>query len=178
MAELTTLARPYARAAFEVALADNALDEWSRMLGTSAAVTEHEGARPLLNSPALDAEQLAEAFIEILGEELNEKGRNFVRLLADNKRLPLLPEVAEIFDDLKAQQESSLDVEITTAYEVSSEVTDKLVAALKAKMQRDIRLETSVNPDLIGGAVIRAGDTVIDASVRSKLSKLAESMNS
>lgn len=178
MAELTTLARPYARAAFEVALADSALDDWSRMLGLAAAVADHDSVKPLLRSPALTAHQLADAFVGICGEELNEKGKNFVRLLTENKRLVLLPEIAAMFEDLKAQQQSSLDVEITTAYEVSSEISDKLVAALKARLQREIRLATHVDQSLIGGAVIRAGDTVIDDSIRHKLAKLAESMNS
>jgi len=178
MAELTTLARPYAKAAFQVALEESALDTWSKMLGVTAAVTSHESVRALLINPALSSEQAAQAFIDICGEELNEKGQNFVRLLAENKRIGLLPEVSMLFENLKAIQERSVDVEITTAFEISSDIAQKLADALKQRLQRDINLATSVDSALIGGAVIRAGDTVIDSSVRGKLTKLAESLNS
>ncbi len=178
MAELTTLSRPYAKAAFEVALADNALDKWSAMTGIAGAVASQSAVRELLAAPSLSSEQIAQAFIDVCGDELDEKGQNFIRLLAENKRLVLLPEIAELYENLKAQQEKSLDVEITTAFEVSEAVASKLADALKSRLQRDIRLATKVDQSLIGGAVIRAGDTVIDSSVRGKLAKLAESMNS
>jgi len=178
MAELSTLARPYARAAFEVALQDNALDSWSSMLGMSAAVAAQDAVRAMLTDPSLSTERVAGAFIEILGESLEAKGQNFIRLLAENKRLVLLPEISGLFDTLKANQKKSVDVEITTAFEVSSEISDKLAKALQDRLQREIRLATSVDATLIGGAVIRAGDTVIDSSVRGKLKKLAEAMNS
>jgi F-type H+-transporting ATPase subunit delta len=99
-------------------------------------------------------------------------------LLSENKRLALLPEVSELFENLKANQEKSVDVEITTAFKISSEVSGKLAKALKKRLERDINLATSIDQSLLGGAVIRAGDTVIDSSVRGKLNKLAESMNS
>jgi F-type H+-transporting ATPase subunit delta len=178
MAELSTLARPYARAAFEVALQDNALDSWSSMLGMSAAVAGQESVRAMLTDPSLSTARVAQAFIDILGESVEAKGQNFIRLLAENKRLVLLPQISGLFDTLKANQEKSVDVEITTAFEVSSEISDKLANALKDRLQREIRLATSVDTTLIGGAVIRAGDTVIDSSVRGKLKKLAEAMNS
>jgi len=178
MAELSTLARPYARAAFEVALQDSALDSWASMLGVSAAVANEESISALLTDPSLSSERVAQSFIDILGDALEAKSQNFIRLLAENKRLVLLPEIAGLFEILKANQEKSIDVEITTAFEVSSEISDRLAAALKDRLQREIRLATSVDKSLIGGAVIRAGDTVIDSSVRGKLNKLAEAMNS
>lgn len=178
MAELTTLARPYAKAAFEVALQDNDLDNWSSMLGLAAAVTGQEAISALLTDPSLSSGQLAGAFVDVCGDALDGKGQNFMRLLAENKRLVLLPEISSLFETMKANQEKSLDVEITTAFEVSSEISDKLASALKARLQREIRLATSVDQTLIGGAIIRAGDTVIDSSVRGKLKKLAEAMNS
>ncbi|MBO6486355.1 MAG: F0F1 ATP synthase subunit delta [Pelagibacteraceae bacterium] len=106
------------------------------------------------------------------------KDQPFYHLLAENKRLSLLPEISTLFEVLKANQEKSVDVEITTAFEISSDISSKLETALKTRLQREIRLATRVNQNLIGGAVIRAGDTVIDNSIRGKLSKLAESMNS
>jgi F-type H+-transporting ATPase subunit delta len=101
-----------------------------------------------------------------------------VRLLAENKRLVLLPEISALFEGLKANQEKAVDVEITTAFEISSDVSNKLAESLKDRLQREIKLATSVDQSLIGGAIIRAGDNVIDSSVRGKLSKLAELMNS
>ena len=178
MAELVTIARPYAKAAFEVAMADNGLENWSNMLAVVAAVTQDDAVASMLSSPALASEQLAQSLIDICDEELDSKAQNFIRLLAENKRLTLLPEISNLFDILKADQEKSVDVEITTAFEISSDVSKKLAQALKTRLQRDINLSTRVNQSLIGGAVIRAGNTVIDNSVRGKLSKLAELMNS
>jgi F-type H+-transporting ATPase subunit delta len=178
VAELITLARPYAKAAFETALQDSALDKWSSMIALSAAVAEQSGVSSILSSPSLSSDQIADAFIGVCADELNEKGKNFVALLAENKRLVLLPEISSLFEALKAQQEMSVDVEITTAFEISSDVSNKLAQALKDRLKREILLTTNVDQSLIGGAVIRAGDNVIDSSVRGKLSKLAESMNS
>jgi len=178
MAELTTLARPYAKAAFEVATTDGGLEEWSKMLVTAAAITANDAVKSVLSSPSLDAGKVSQAFIDVCGDELTVKGQNFVKLLAENKRITLLPEISGLFEVLKANQEQSVDVEITTAFEISSDISDKLANALKARLNRDIKLATSVDPTLLGGALIRAGDTVIDSSVRGKLSKLAESMNS
>lgn len=178
MAEIITLARPYAKAAFEVALADSDLENWSKMLAVVASVAHDDTVAAMLSSPALAADQLAQALIDVCGDELDSKGQNFIRLLAENKRLGLLSEISTMFEILKAHQEKSVDVEITTAFEISSDVSDKLARALKTRLQREIKLATRVNQSLIGGAVIRAGDTVIDNSVRGKLSKLAELMNS
>ncbi len=178
MAELTTLARPYAKAAFEVALQENALDSWSKMLTLAAAVAGNDAVSSILTDPSLSSDQIAQSFTELCGEELDTKGQNFMRLLAENKRLVLLPQISFLFENLKANQEKSVDVKITTAFEISSDISKKLAQALKSRLQREIKLATSVDQTLIGGAVIRAGDTVIDNSVRGKLSKLAESMNS
>jgi F-type H+-transporting ATPase subunit delta len=178
MAEIITLARPYAKAAFEVALADSDLESWSKMLAVLASVADEGPVATMLSSPALAAEQLAQCLIDVCGDELDSKGQNFIRLLAENKRLDLLSGISTLFEALKANQEKSVDVEITTAFEISSDVSDKLAQALKTRLQREIKLATRVNQSLIGGAVIRAGDTVIDNSVRGKLSKLAELMNS
>jgi F-type H+-transporting ATPase subunit delta len=178
MAESTTLARPYAKAAFQVARQDSALKEWSTMLGLSAAVAGHASVSIVLSDPSLSSEQIANALIEVCGDELNSKGQNFIRLLAENKRLVLLPDVAALYEILKANQEKSADVEITTAFEISSDIAEKLANALQSRLEREINLATKVDESLLGGAVIRAGDTVIDSSVRGKLTKLAESINS
>ncbi|MCY4264778.1 MAG: F0F1 ATP synthase subunit delta [Gammaproteobacteria bacterium] len=177
MAELTTLARPYARAAFELAARDNALGQWSQMLSVAAAVSTQAAVRSLLINPALSAEQVATAFLKVCGEAVDSKIQNLVRLLAENRRLQLLPAVSELFEQFKAAREQSVDVEITTAYQISPEITAILTEALKTRLSREIRLATQVDEGLIGGAIIRAGDTVIDSSVRGKLNKLAESLS-
>jgi F-type H+-transporting ATPase subunit delta len=178
MAESITLARPYARAAFEAAKADKDLGAWSRMLALLAALGANEKVRTQLSTPSLTAEQQSDLLISLTGNELSPRVQNLVRLLAENKRLLLLPEISEIFDALKANQEMTVDVELSTAFDLSNEAVSALTQALQKRLDRQINLQTKVDRHLIGGAVIRAGDTVIDNSVRGKLTKLAEAMNS
>ena len=177
MADPITLARPYAKAAFEVALAENALAAWSRMLGIAAAVSEQPAVQAALTDPGSSWQQVAAIFSGLCGEDLNGQAGNLVNLLAENKRLLLLPQIRALYEELKANQEKSVDVEFITAFPVSDAASNSLAQALQARLRREIRLTTSVDPGLIGGAVIRAGDQVIDSSIRGKLAKLAETMN-
>ena len=177
MADPVTLARPYAKAAFEAALKANALAEWSRMLGVAAAVAEQPAVHSALTDPGRAWRRVAAMFHGLCGEELNGQAQNLLSLLAENKRLPLLRQISILFDQLKANQERSVDVEFITAFPVSKDAADDLERALQARLRRDIRLSASVDPALIGGAVVRAGDQVIDSSIRGKLAKLAETMN-
>ena len=177
MADPITLARPYAKAAFETALEAEALGEWSRMLGVAAAVAGQPAVHAALTDPGRSWQQVAAMFHGLCDGELNGQAGNLVSLLAENKRLLLLPQISILFDELKANQERSVDVEFITAFPVSEGATNNLERALKARLQRDIRLSASVDPALIGGAVIRAGDQVIDSSIRGRLAKLAENMN-
>ena len=178
MAELSTLARPYAKAAFKNAVEGNALQDWSKMLGTAAAVAQQDVVGRLLASPTHTAAQQAEAVVDICGDELNEQGRNFIHTLSANRRLPLLAEINRQFETLKAGLEKTLAVEITAAGEVSDEQQQKLAAALKARLGHDVSLQVAIDKNLLGGAVVRAGDTVLDGSVRGRLAKLAEALNS
>ena len=178
MAESITLARPYAQASFNAAMEDKDLAAWEKMLGLLAELAKNEKVHAQLSSPSLSAEQQAATLISLAGEELSAKVQNLVSLLAENKRLVLLPEILEIFALLKANQEKTVDVELATAFALSDEVVDALTRSLKARLSREIKLQTVVDSHLIGGAVIRAGDTVIDNSIRGKLNKLAEAMNS
>ncbi len=118
MAELTTIARPYAKAAFEYALASGELQKWSTMLGVAAAVSNQDTVKTLLSSPSLTKAKKAELFFGICAEQLDEKACNFISALATNKRLILLPEIVEIFEQLKANQEKTIDVDLVTAYEL------------------------------------------------------------
>ena len=176
MAELATLARPYANAVFEVAKAGNELDVWSRMLALLAAAMRNPTVQLLLADPEIEEEQKAYRLSAICGEELNERGRRFVQVLAANKRLALLPDVSELFEALRAEEQSTLDVKVISAYALSDAETEKLKSALARRFQREVNMTSDVDASLIGGAVIRAGDTVIDGSVRGKLSKLAENI--
>jgi F-type H+-transporting ATPase subunit delta len=178
MAELTTLARPYAKAAFDFANGANVLDQWSGMLALAGAVSSSAGIDKLLASPTLTTEQKGNAFIEICGDALSEQAGNFVKILAENKRLELLPSIAQLFEAFKAQKEKSVDVELQSAFELSTAVQEQLAKALSVKLDREVNVTGSVDKSLIGGVVIRAGDTVIDGSVKGRLAKLAEAMNS
>lgn len=178
MSQLTTLSRPYAKAAFETALASGDLAAWSRMLGTLSAVVAHEKVANYLRSPFAGPEQQARTLIELCGEELNEAGRNFVTILAENKRLPLLPEIHRLFQEEKARQERTIDVEVVSAYALTDSVEAKLADSLKRRLQRDVKIHSRVDNSLLGGMVVRAGDLVIDGSVRGRLQKLAEAMKS
>jgi len=178
MAELSTLARPYARAAFEYAQGAGDLAGWEAMLNQAAAVVATEVVGKLITSPSLTSEQVAQQFIELLGEELNDKGQNFVSTLAVNKRLALLPSISEQFALMKANIEKAVDVEVTSAFDLADDVASKLETALATNLERQVRLTSTTDSSLIGGVVIRAGDTIIDGSVRGRLAKLAEAMNS
>lgn len=178
MAQLTTLARPYAKAAFEEALAKSALQGWSQMLGTLSAVVRHEKVAAYLASPTLTPEGKANALIELCAEALDEPSRNFVRVLAENKRLALLPEIHDLFEEFKAEQERSVDVDVVSAFDMSEESSRRLAESLRQRLQRNVNITTRVDRSLIGGLIVRAGDVVIDGSVRGRIQKLAEALNS
>lgn len=178
MAESITLARPYANAAFQVAAAEDGLAQWSQMLRTLAAVSVNDKVSALLKHPSLTADQQTKALLDVLGDELTDKGANLISLLADNRRLALLPQISELFEVLKANRERSVDVELTTAFPLSDDVVEHLGKALQQRLDRQVKMHSHVDKHLIGGVVIRAGDTVIDNSVRGKLNKLAESLSS
>jgi len=178
MAELTTLARPYAKAAFEFAQNQNKLTEWSAMLGLASAVSVDETVQQVLRVPRMTGDEKANTFVEVCGDKLNAKVQNFIHLLAENDRLLLLPEITELFELLKAEQEKSVDVEVTSAFALNNEQKDKLAKVLSARLSREVRLHATEDASLIGGVVIRAGDLVIDGSVRGKIAKLAEALKS
>jgi F-type H+-transporting ATPase subunit delta len=176
MAELATLARPYAKAAFQHAHAEGKLDNWLEMLNLAATVARQDRVQALLDAPELSTEAKAQAFSEVCGDALSKDFVNFIHVLADNKRLGLLSHIAEQYYALKSQQEKTVDVEITTAYALSDAEIAKLSKALASKLERAVELTSHVDQSLLGGAVIRAGDTVIDGSVRGRLAKLAETI--
>lgn len=178
MAELTTLARPYAKAAFVEAQEKSALDVRSEELSLLSSVASDSDMLTVLAHPALTAAQHQQAVLDVCGDKLSDTAKNLVAILADNKRLALLPEIAALFEEMKAELQNTVDVTVISAIEIAAEQMEKMVAALKARLNSEIRVTTEINADLIGGAIIRAGDLVIDGSVSGKLSKLAEAMKS
>ena len=176
MAELATLARPYGNAVFSLARETAALDVWARRLGLLAAAAGEERVRTLLEAPEIPAEQKAFHLADVCGEEVDERARRFLLVLARNGRLPLLGEISRRFDELKAAEERNLDVEVLSTYPLTEAQAERLKDALHRKFGKEVRLSSEVDPSLLGGAVVRAGDTVIDGSVRGRLDRLAESL--
>ena len=178
MAELSTLARPYAKAAFQYAADANDLQGWSQNLAVVAAVAQQDAVEKLSSSPSYTAPQQAEKTNEVCGDAIKDNVRGFMRVLAENRRLQLLPQIYQQFEVLKANREKTVEVNVVSATEISTEQQNKLASALSAKLEREVNMQVSVDDSLIGGAVVRAGDTVIDGSIRGRLAKLAEALNS
>ncbi|MBX2858710.1 MAG: F0F1 ATP synthase subunit delta [Cellvibrionaceae bacterium] len=176
MAELVTLARPYAKAVFEFARSNKTLDAWQQALEQAAAVSDDERVATFLLSPQFTRDHKGKQFAELFGDELDPGVANFFSLLAENGRLTLLPQIAELFGLYKANEERTIDVNVSSAFAISKALQSKLAHTLKEKLNRDISLTTEIDKSLIGGAVVRAGDTVIDASVRGRLDKLAAAL--
>jgi F-type H+-transporting ATPase subunit delta len=173
---MTTLARPYAVAAFEAALEKNALMAWEGMLSIAAAVVQHDDVARLLDNPRITTQQLFELFSDVLSSVLDSEQKNFLHLLVENKRLPLLPDIALLFADYRAEHEKTINVEVVSAVTLDTIYQQKLSQTLTKRLHRKVSLQCSVDPSLLGGAVVRAGDTVIDGSVRGKLNRLLESL--
>ncbi|MBI3546525.1 MAG: F0F1 ATP synthase subunit delta [Gammaproteobacteria bacterium] len=173
MAEKQTLARPYAEAVFELAKAQNSLASWSEMLALLAAVAADENIQRLAGDPRIDRARFLDLFLDIGAKNINAEGANFVRLLVENYRLLLLPEIVTQFETLKAEAEARVDATVTSAFALDEAQLKLLSVALKRKFGREVKLTAQTDKSLVGGIVIRAGDVVIDGSVRGRLSELA-----
>lgn len=177
MAEFTTIARPYAQAVFKLAQQQQAMPAWSDMLGLAAHVAADPEMRKLLDNPRVTPAQLAELFVDVCGDRLNDAGRNLVRLLAERRRLVVLPEIFGLFEQLKNDAEGAIKAQLITAFPATDAQKQTIAAALKQRFGRDVQLEYITDPALVGGAVVRAGDLVIDGSVRGKLARLGTALN-
>jgi F-type H+-transporting ATPase subunit delta len=173
MADRLTIARPYARAAFEEAQAQRRFDAWSRSLGAAAEVVRDPRVAALLDNPRVTPDELARLVTGIAGGELGETGANFLGTLAVNHRLAFLPEIAGLFDSFKDEALGVADVTVTSASVLDEAHRRRLTAALEKRLQRSVRLHCNTDPALIGGAVLRAGDLVIDGSLRTRLERIA-----
>jgi F-type H+-transporting ATPase subunit delta len=174
--EAKTVARPYAEAITERARETDSFDHWSEMLAFLAEVVKQPDIAALIRDPLFARADMERLMLELDGERLDDEGRNLVRLLAENDRLGVLPEIVEIYERLKAEEQQVLKVEVQSAYAVKPAQEKQIAEALKLRLGREIVISSKKNPDLIGGIVIRAGDLVIDGSVRGKLQRLANEL--
>ena len=177
MAEKATIARPYAKAAFESARQHNAFERWSTVLATASSVVQDERVARLLLSPQVTPEQLSGLIADIVGQSADDQPRNFLATLASNRRLGFLPEIASMYEALRAEAENTADVQVISAVQLSDAQKQRLAQALKQRLKRDVRLHCEVDASLIGGAIVRAGDFVIDGSLKARLDRLAVEMS-
>lgn len=173
MAEPTTIARPYAEAAFELAQAANALPAWSSMLRYASAVVTDPAMARSLDNPAFTAADKESLILSVCGDSLNDLGRRFVRVLVEADRVALLPQVAALFDDFKNDAEGIATARIDSAFPLTDAQVAELKEALEKRFRKKIEATVNVDPELVGGARITVGDTVIDASVRAQLQSMA-----
>lgn len=177
MAENITLARPYADAAFQLARATDALGSWQQALDRMAAVAADPQMVECITNPRLLPAQLAQLFLDVVGPVSAEQ-QNFVRLLVDNERLQVLPEIRDLYVELKNGQEGVQEADIASAFPLDDATLKNLVADLEARFKCKIQAKVSLDPELIGGVRIAVGDQVIDASVRGKLASMATALQS
>ena len=176
MAERLTIARPYAKAVFALALAEKRLPAWSKALQVAASVVVDARVAALLGNPGISAEQLVALITGVGGSAFDESAKNFIRTLAANKRLAFLPEIAARYEQLRADAERTVDVTVTSAVELTAAQQQHYTQAMKQRLDREVRLHCAIDPTLLGGAIVRADDLVIDGSVRAGLAQLAGAM--
>jgi F-type H+-transporting ATPase subunit delta len=176
MAEKATIARPYARAAFAYARNANALAAWGDALSSAAAVIADARVKKMVGNPKIAASQLLDFIADVLGGKVDPHVRNFLDELSRNRRLALLPEVASMFEAMRNEVENVADVQVTSAVALSDAQRARIADSLKKRLKKDVRLHCDVNAELIGGAVIRSGDLVIDGSLRARLAALSSAM--
>lgn len=176
MSELSTLARPYAKAAFSVAK-DQSLNDWSTMLSGLKDLVSDTSVGTALKLPMLNAQEKSELLIELLGDTSNNEFNNFIKILGENNKLSLANEIAHQFEVLKREAENTLQAEIYTAMAIDEKRQKKISEALAKRTGKDVTLNINIQEDLIGGAIIKAGDLVIDGSITGQLSQLNRTLN-
>lgn len=175
MLELTTIARPYAKAAFDFAIEKSAVEKWAEMLSFVSVVIENETVKTLLNSVA-SAQKLADTVISVCGEQLDQYGQNFIRLMAENKRLSAIPAVFNEFKHYVEDHQAMAEVDVVSAQPLNITQIEKITAAMEKRLARKVRLNCNVDSSLIAGVVIRTEDFVIDGSSRGQLTRLANEL--
>ena len=178
MAEAITVARPYAEAVYKHAVANESLAQWANMLQLAAMIAEDDEVKMLIGNPIITAKQLGAIFLEIGKNKFNSEAENLVTLLAENKRIFILPQISQLFEQLKAQHEGVLEAKIVSAFALEGKQLKKLVDDLEIKFKRKIDAQVSIDPELIGGVKVEIGDEILDASIRGKLEAMAIALKS
>ena len=173
MAEKSTIARPYAQAAFDIANEKGDLKTWSDMLQLIAAVSSDAVMQDVIGNPSIEREKVIDIIFGVCADKLNDAGKNFVKVLADNGRLNIVTEIAERYEEHRAEAEKTVEAEVTSAFSLSEAQIKQMTEALKKRLGREVNLVTKIDESIVGGAIIRAGDLVIDGSVSGQLEKLA-----
>lgn len=176
MAEKSTVARPYALAAFELAREKNELAKWSEMLQFAAMVAVDDTMQQYIGNPHISRDTLSRLFLSVCSEQLTEMGKNFIKVLIDNRRLDVLPEIAVLYEQHRAEAERTVEAEVISAFPLSDAQQAMLAEKLKQRLGRDVNLIAKVDANLLGGAIVRAGDLVIDGSVNGQVDKLAHAL--
>ena len=177
MQENNTVARPYAGAVFELAQAENNLQQWSTMLQLLNLVVSDPDMRAVIKNPKVEHKQLADIVTGICGEQLDEQGKNFVKILVNAGRLSVVPQIQKLYEEKKAEAEGIAEVEVISAYPLEKEQQEKIKQIMTKRLGKKIEITTHVDKSLIGGAVIRSGDSVIDASLRGRLKQLGNNFS-
>lgn len=176
MAENSTIARPYAQAAFDIANEKGDLKSWSDMLQLIAAVASDAVLSDMISNPSIEREKVVEIIVDVCGDNLNDLAKNFVKVLADNGRLNVATEIAQGYEEHRAEAEKTVEAEVTSAFPLSEAQVKSMTDALKKRLGREVTLNTSVDETIVGGAIIRAGDLMIDGSVSGQLDNLATTL--
>ena len=176
MSEANTVARPYAQAAFDEARRLGDLKGWSAVLAILAESLNNAEVRTVISNPRVDKSKVEELVVALCGNQLSAQQRSFIRILMDNHRLDVVTEILVMYEALRAEAEKFVEVTVASAFELSDAQQQKIAAALKARMQREIRLSCKVDKALLGGVVIRAEDKVIDGSALARLGEMANAM--
>ncbi len=173
MAEASTIARPYAQAVFDLAKGKKKLAGWSKQLNSLSSIVSDNQVNVLISNPSVESGQLTELIISIAADNLDKEGKNLVKVLAENGRLDVITEIAGIFEDLKNESEKIVQAEVLTAFKLDEKQTSTLQAALKKRLGCEVEITSRIDKSIIGGAIIRAGDMIIDGSVTAQLDRLS-----
>jgi len=178
MAELSTVARPYAEAAFKLARETGGVADWADLLANLGGLVADPQLKSAVGDPALGAQRLVDFLSSVVPGGLNGEAARFVTLLAENGRVELLPEIAAQFHALRNRDEGRADLQVESAFPLESAALAELVASLERRFSRRLNATVTVNPDLIGGVRVTVGDEVLDASVRGRLAQMATALQS
>ena len=176
MAEATTIARPYAQAVFQLENDSGKLAGWSEVLTLLDAAVNDEAVSALISNPNVSGDQLVELLSAICGSKLDKEGKNFLKVLAENGRLNVISEIAANFDELKAEAEKTVKAEVVSAFKLTAPQQAKLEAALKKRLGCEVEINSTVDKSILGGAIIRAGDMIIDGSITAQLDRLSSDL--